>query len=303
MDYDKMEFKKFTKKAEIDKFLNMLKGLLCGISIDNKINDKEIDEFRFWCSLLGEYAERKPFSELIPMIRDALDDNILTTEEVEDINWVIDNFTSNSKNVYYDAITHGLQTLHGIIHGILSDNTITDTEIINVKKWINDNEHLSGYYPYDEISTLLTSILQDGLITEDERNILKVYLSEFINRDTSLNIDFSKIDDLKNDYTINGICAIDPSIEFIDKTFCFTGASNKATRKEFENLIISLGGNFSNSVTKKTDYLIVGNNGNTCWAYSCYGRKVEQAMDKRKKGQKIIILHENDFWDSVEDTK
>ncbi len=145
--------------------------------------------------------------------------------------------------------------------------------------------------------------MSDGIITDDERNILKVYFSEFIDKDSSIEIDFKEIEQLKNDYTIEGICSVCPEINFEDKTFCFTGASTKATRKDFETLIPSLGGLFSNSVTKKTDYLIIGDNGNTCWAYSCYGRKVEQAISQRKKGQKIIILHENDFWDAVEDNK
>ena len=70
------------------------------------------------------------------------------------------------------------------------------------------------------------------------------------------------------------------------------------------NLIITeLNGNFSSGVSGKTDYLIIGNNGNPCWAYSCYGRKVEQAITQRKKGKKVIIMHESDFWDAVEDLK
>ncbi len=52
---------------------------------------------------------------------------------------------------------------------------------------------------------------------------------------------------------------------------------------------------------KNTDYLIVGNAGNPCWAYSCYGRKIEQAVDLRKAGGKIKIVNEIDFWDVLED--
>lgn len=96
-DYDKMAFKKYTGKAERDKFLNILKGILAGISIDSNINNKEVQELHHWCSLLGEYADTKPFDELLPLISDSLSDNILTPEEIEDINWVIDKFTSNNK--------------------------------------------------------------------------------------------------------------------------------------------------------------------------------------------------------------
>ena len=45
-------------------------------------------------------------------------------------------------------------------------------------------------------------------------------------------------------------------------------------RKFYDDEIESLGGKFTNNVTNKTKYLIVGNKGNPCWAFSCYGRKI-----------------------------
>ena len=52
-------------------------------------------------------------------------------------------------------------------------------------------------------------------------------------------------------------------------------------------------------MTQKTDYLIVGNEGNPCWAFSCYGRKVEKAVELRKKGSNIQIINEDDFWNAL----
>jgi hypothetical protein len=54
-------------------------------------------------------------------------------------------------------------------------------------------------------------------------------------------------------------------------------------------------------VIKELDYLIVAAERNLCWAFSCYGRKVEAAMDLRKSGTRLTIVHENDFWDAVAD--
>lgn len=64
---------------------------------------------------------------------------------------------------------------------------------------------------------------------------------------------------------------------------------------------MQLGGKVRTSVSAKTDYLIVGNAGNPCWAYACYGRKIEQAVSLRKEGVGIMIVNETDFWDAVED--
>lgn len=301
LDYDKQEYRKFTGKRERDKHLNVLKGILTGFISDSHVNSHEVEELKNWCSLLGDYIDSKPFDELIPQINEALSDDVLTLEEVNDILWVIDKFIC--KNKAYDPITRGLQQLEGFMHGMLTDNIIKDIEIERIKTWIDCNDYLTGYYPYDEVSALLTSILQDNVITDDEKNILKVYFSEFIDSNSSIEIDFDEIENLKNDYTVEGICSVCPEIAFENKRFCFTGASTRATRKEFESLIPSIGGTFSKGVTKKTDYLIIGANGNVCWAYSCYGRKVEQAIDLRKSGSRITIIHENDFWDAFEDAQ
>jgi BRCA1 C Terminus (BRCT) domain len=297
-NYDTMEFKKYTSKSEIQKALNTLKGIIEGISLDNTCNNIELDELEAWCFNMKFLEDKKPFNELIPLINDSLQDNYLSQEEIKDILWVCNKFLE--KNNYYDNVTSGLQKLQGIFHGILSDNNIEDKEIIQLENWLNDNDYLSGFYPYDEISTLITSILSDGIITNDEVNILKVFFSEFIDSSIDSNINFKEIEILKNDYTVEGICATSPKIEFEDKLFCFTGASNKTTRDGFNNIITSLKGQFRNNISSKTDYLIIGGAGNPCWAYSCYGRKVEQALTLRKKGKKVIIIHENDFWSTIE---
>ncbi len=46
---------------------------------------------------------------------------------------------------------------------------------------------------------------------------------------------------------------------------------------------------------------MVGAKGNPCWAFACYGRKVEEAMALRKAGNRLLIVHENDFFDALED--
>lgn len=297
-NYDTMEFRKYTSKSEIQKSLNTLKGLIEGISLDSNYNTIELDELDAWCFNMKFMEDKKPFSELIPLITESIKDGYLSEDEIKDIIWVCNKFLE--QNNYYDNITSGLQKLQGIFHGILSDNRINDEEIFQLKEWIDENDYLVGFYPYDEISTLLNSILSDNIINQDEINILKVFFSEFIDNTISTNINFKEIETLKQNYTIDGICSTNPNIEFSDKLFCFTGASEKTTREGFNNIITSLHGQFRTSISSKTDYLIIGNAGNPCWAYSCYGRKVEQALNLRKKGKKIIIIHENDFWCAIE---
>jgi len=98
-----------------------------------------------------------------------------------------------------------------------------------------------------------------------------------------------------------GLCAVCPEITFSGNKFCFTGTSFKYTRSEFFQLVKQLGGEVVNSVSAKLDYLIIGADGNPCWAYACYGRKVEKAAELRKTGSRLLLVHENDFHDAVAD--
>ena len=68
-----------------------------------------------------------------------------------------------------------------------------------------------------------------------------------------------------------------------------------------QNQFNKLGGIPTDSINKRTDYLIVGDNGNPAWAFSCYGRKVEKALSLRKDGHTITMIHEFDFSDIIDD--
>ncbi|AQS59406.1 BRCT domain-containing protein [Desulforamulus ferrireducens] len=299
-NYELLPFRKYTQKFEIDKAMNTLEGILKGISIDNRINSKEALELKNWCEYHEGNITRHPFNEIIPLINKALEDNVLEQEEIDNILWFCRNFMSEK---YFNIIRSDIQILHGIMHGILSDDVITEKELVGLQDWLDNNTHLSQSYPYDELCSLVTQVLKDGIIDDEEVKQIKVFFSQFINLDSSINIDREEIDQLKKEYLVQGICSITPEIIITNKVFCFTGMSSRASRKAIADTIQSLGGIYKDSVVKSTNYLIVGDNGNPCWCFSCYGRKVEKAMELRKKGHPIVIVHENDFWDALEELK
>ncbi len=299
--YEEMPYRKFMARAEMQKILNTLSGILKGINLDLEITGSEIDELRHWCNYYRKYKDWHPFNELIQLIDASIEDNILSPEELKDIKWLLSSIQYRSKD-YYEKISASMQVLHGILHGILADNTISDDEIDKLMLWINDHEYLKGTYPYDEVDSLLISILEDGLVTEEERNTLKAFFGEFIDTTLSFNLNQAELDELKEKYNVKGICASCPEITFKDSVFCFTGASIRTTRQNLKAIIERLGGKYSDTVTKQIDYLIVGADGNPCWVFACYGRKVEKAIDMRKGGHRITIVHENDFWDALQDT-
>lgn len=296
--YDTGSYRRFTSKMEYDKALNMLAGLVDGVTADN-ITLFEIEELQHWLQFAKPFESKKPFDELIPLVNKVLEDGQLDQEEIDDIIWVCSKFQVGYG--YYDLITAGLQMLNGYILGVMADNALSIQEVLNLQKWITDHDELTGYFPYDELYSILVSILKDGIVTHDELTYLKAFLSQFVDTKKSLHLNEIELSNLRKEVSVSGICALAPEINFEDRKFCFTGESIRSTRKEIANLVYNLKGNFTNNLTKDTSYLVVGNAGNDCWAFSCYGRKVEQAIHLRQKGIPLIIVNENDFWDAVED--
>ena len=298
-DLNQKELEVFTSKARADKAINSLKGILLGINLDQEVNKKEVNELHEWAENHRALINRNPFKEFMTIIEETVSNNIPATETIEDLFWLCQKYETD--NYYYKALTTDLQTLQGICHGILADGIINEKEVRDLEGWLEQNSHLSTYYPYDEIRSLILSIVSDGKIEEEEILILKAYLNQFVNIE---NQEIAKqIDAETADINISGHCTSDPNIDFDGKTFCVTGVLKSGARGELENLISDLGGNPTKTVTKKTDYLIVGDNGNQYWAFACYGRKVEKALEMRKAGHQICLVHEYDLMDAIEDMK
>lgn len=275
----------------MDKAINSLLGILEGISIDSLLNEKETGYLARWIMEHQEYANRHPFNELLPVIARSIQDNIISAEEHAEIIWLCEKFRSTE---YYSENTADLQRLQAILAGISADRAITKNELDGLTDWLAEHEHLKTCYPYDEVDSLITSVMSDQKIDAQEHADLLEFFSEF----TTVKPKGNEPSD-KSTYTIKGICAASPVINFQESVFCFTGEARNMTRDELSSLVTARGGQVVKGVSRKINYLVVGSDGNPCWMYACYGLKIEKAMNLRKDGHAIVIVHENDFLDAV----
>lgn len=294
-NFEDSEQQVVTVKARADKAINSLKGILLGIISDDKIDSYETKELQLWANEHYDLINRNPFREFMLLIDNTVANAIPPKETIEDLYWLCQKYEHGS--IYYNGITSDLQQLQGIFHGVLSDGDLNDTEIFKLHEWLSENEHLNSYYPYDEIRSIVLSVVSDKKIDDEERMILMAFIKQFV--ELSNNDVKESIEKATADINISGICAIDPEISFQNKTFCITGIISRGTRSELQNAIKEKGGIPVNSISKKTDYLIIGDTSNACWSYACYGRKVEKALDLRKSGHNIILVHEFDVFDAI----
>lgn len=82
---------------------------------------------------------------------------------------------------------------------------------------------------------------------------------------------------------------------FFGKSVCFTGTFLYGTRKELLTKIANIGGLPTNSVTTKTDILVVGEQDFKVVGEDGMSSKQERALQLLAKGQEIEILSESDF--------
>jgi hypothetical protein len=296
MHPDVQPYSGFTGKARLEKSINTLLGLLEGIAIDGEVNAGEISLLRIWLEDHQDVAHRHPFNELIPAVAGALADGRLDPEERADIKWVCERMRSIE---YSNSVTADLQRLHAIVGGIAADGRITTEELRGLSDWLSEHEHLKTCWPYDEIETLTTKVLADGRVDEQEHKVLMSFFTEFLAVLDERTIVGPLV--AGSELTIGALCAVTPDVTFPGSAFCFTGTSTKYKRADFQAVVARLGGRSVSSVSPKLNFLVIGAEGNPCWAYACYGRKVEKAVELRKQGVNIVIVHENDFHDAVLD--
>lgn len=269
-----------------------LEGILLGIKADAVINEHETGRLRRWLTANQPFTGQRPFSELAEHVEHALADGRLSEDECDDLLYVVSKFTT--VNPHFDQLRGGLQVLMGVLAGVAADHVINDAEAAALGEWLASWAHLRGLWPYDECDALVTSILANRRVGDEEAFLLAL-TQQF------------PIGDIDHAGTappplIQGVCAATPEITFSDRWFVITGDSARAPRREMEDVVVSIGGYAHPRVTTDVDYLIVCAEGSPLWSFSCYGRKVERAYELRREGHKIQIVHENDFWDAVQDS-
>lgn len=278
--------------------MHMLEGIVRGITLDGRISDDEMLVLNTWIEENAEYANRHPFTEVIPRLQEIMHQVVLDEEERADLLWFCNQFTT--EGTCFDEVTADLQVLHGLMGGMVADSKITEEELRSLRTWLDDKPHLQGCWPFEEMSAIVTGVLADGRIDSREHEIMLSFCADVMAFMNHRAIDCPICTD---SVSIGGVCSADPQIRFDGRRFCFTGKPKRGTKQVLQTAVLEKQGVIEQRVVQALDYLIVGADGNECWAYSAYGRKVEQAITMRKQGSRLLIVHEFDFWDAVESSE
>ena len=272
------------------RLVNELEGLLEGFLADRTVNIQETDRLRAWLTHNAAFASVKPFSELFAPVERALADAVLTEDECADLLFLCRQITPF--NPFFDQVRSGLTLLMGIVDGMAADRRIHPLEIDHLSQWLDDWSHLKGLWPYDECEAAVTTILARKTAGAEAHALLQLARTFPVGGQQVASVPL----------VLGGICAVQPTIHFDGSGFVFTGESPKGDRQLLARHAAARGAVFHLKIRQDTDYLVVCDSGSRYWAFAAYGRKVEDAMQRRQSGGTILIISEADFWDAVADT-
>ena len=289
-----VDYIEFHHQSRYEKTLNTLEGIIAGIGADRRLLSSEYQDLLAWCDR-HHVTDDPLIDEVVEKLREFLSDGILDLEEKEDLLATCRIYSEES--TYWNAITADMQRLHGICKGIAADRRINEQELAMLRDWMEEHSMLRGLWPYDEIDSIVTHIMADGRVDQDEEKALIAFIDRFVSTRAHSN---SELSISLGELTINGICSTNCDIVVEERAFCFTGGSTKGGRKIVEDTLASSGGIVHKNVRRDTDYLVICTEENCCWAFTHYGRKIERAMRYRRAGKSPIqLIAEIDFWDAM----
>lgn len=200
------------------------------------------------------------------------------------------NFFSRRGAAYTNQLNQSFASLVGIATGTLADRELRDSEIHFLKQWLEANSAIATTWPGDLIYARVSAVLADGVITESERLHLIETLQKLIG---------GTLDDLASATHVTELAFDDvEAIAFQGNLFCLTGDFVLAPRSDCEQEIESRGGIVKKAVSKKVDYLIVGGLGSPEWKHGSFGTKIEHAIQLKREGVPIALIHENTWIES-----
>jgi len=195
-----------------------------------------------------------------------------------DINFIFDNykrhFNMDLSNDFIDTLRLARKALPELKHHGLADLVYYFNLDVNAHRALIDCQNTFKIYNFLKIDIQEKGIL---LISNKKPYSLDLKLIQ-------ANVSLDSIDD---------------SNPFWGKYCVFTGELDRMTRKIAAQIIANFGGINENGITKKTNYLILGNNDYCKTIKDNKSSKQKKAEDNILKGQDLQIINEDVFYDMI----
>ncbi len=228
-----------------------------------------------------------PTAESLNRLLNFINDDIVFGYNIAfDINFIYDKTLSNLdkkfKNDYVDIMRIARRTMPELKHHRVKD-------MIKVLNIGDEEAHRALSDCNQEIQ--IYNLLKDKIASDTG---IEAFLNSFNYKNGSSHSASVKAKDIR---TTN--IRFDESNPFFNEHVAFTGGLDTITRKEAMQIIKDLGGLPQDSVTKQTDYLLLGDNFYLSQLKDGKSTKYKKALKYKQDGQSIEIINESVFFDML----
>ena len=183
-----------------------------------------------------------------------------------------------------------MDELIGLAQGVIADGYVSQAEAEYLQGWLAKNLDISSNPILETLYDRIEDMLCDNLLDNEESAELLKILQDFSGGDF-------EIGEVQKPTTLP-LCNPKPEIIVPKKMFCFTGTFHYGNRKACKKAVIDRGG-LTGNITKKLDYLVIGEYATESWLHSAFGHKIIKATGYRDEGTGLSILSERHWASSL----
>lgn len=185
-----------------------------------------------------------------------------------------------------------IDELIGLVKGVLADGVICQQEVEYLLRWLETNRSAAHEWPASVLYPRIAAAMADGhLDDEEEADIMAMLLQAVGGAGTSGHHNSAAV----GNSTTLPLSDPPPVIEIPEHTFCFTGKFASGTRAWCESVVLERGGIALPSITRKLNFLVIGEIGSRDWLHSTHGTKIQKAVEYRSSGVPLHIVSEQ-YW-------
>lgn len=185
-----------------------------------------------------------------------------------------------------------IDELIGLVKGVLADGVICQQEVEFLLRWLEANRSAASEWPASVLYPRLAAAMADGhMDAEEESDIMSLLLQT---------VGGANVPDQDNGTAFSNSTSLPlsnptPTVLASGHSFCFTGKFASGTRPWCESVVIDRGGIVLPNITKKLNFLVIGEIGSRDWLHSTHGTKIKKAVDYRDSGVPLHIISEQ-YW-------
>lgn len=180
-------------------------------------------------------------------------------------------------------VEQGLAEMVGVIRGVIADGVVSPDEATRLAEWTRENPQVAARWPANMLARRLENIVRDGRVDARERDHLEAVLGHLAENPGRAGLS------LATDLPVDNPA---PSVSFEGRAFVFAGEMAYGPTRACEREVVELGGACERTVSRRTDYLVLGGLSAADWTQAGFAAQVDEVVQLRARGAQIAIISE-----------